>query len=89
MRPSPPTHPSSQPSPHSQPPPPHSQMMSTQPFMGPRYPAGPRPGVRMPQIGSDFNGVSVLLKIQELICFELSIIELLDFYLRRILVKLL
>lgn len=57
MRPSPPTHPSSQPSPHSQPPPPHSQMMSTQPFMGPRYPAGPRPGVRMPQIGSDFNGV--------------------------------
>jgi hypothetical protein len=24
--------------------------------MGPRYPAGPRPGVRMPQIGSDFNG---------------------------------
>ncbi|KAJ3639515.1 hypothetical protein Zmor_002872 [Zophobas morio] len=56
MRPSPPTHPSSQPSPHSQPPPPHSQMMSTQPFMGPRYPAGPRPGVRMPQIGSDFNG---------------------------------
>lgn len=60
MRPSPPTHPSSQPSPHSQPPPPHTQMMSSQPFMGPRYPAGPRPGVRMPQIGSDFNGVSFL-----------------------------
>lgn len=57
MRPSPPTHPSSQPSPHSQPPP-HSQMMSTQPFMGPRYPAGPRPGVRMP-MGSDFNGVRI------------------------------
>lgn len=63
MRPSPPTHPSSQPSPHSQPPPPHSQMMSSQPFMGPRYPAGPRPGVRMPQIGSDFNGVSVLINV--------------------------
>lgn len=30
MRPSPPTHPSSQPSPHPQPPPPHSQMMSSQ-----------------------------------------------------------
>lgn len=61
MRPSPPTHPSSQPSPHSQhPPPPAAQMLSSQPFMGPgpRYPAGPRPGVRMPQIGSDFNGVS-------------------------------
>ncbi|XP_053982845.1 single-stranded DNA-binding protein 3 [Hylaeus volcanicus] len=57
MRPSPPTHPSSQPSPqHPQPPPPpHSQMMSTQ-FMGPRYPPGPRPGVRMPQMGNDFNG---------------------------------
>ncbi|XP_066582641.1 single-stranded DNA-binding protein 3 isoform X5 [Prorops nasuta] len=26
------------------------------PFMGPRYPAGPRPGVRMPQMGNDFNG---------------------------------
>ncbi|XP_075219632.1 sequence-specific single-stranded DNA-binding protein isoform X8 [Lycorma delicatula] len=26
------------------------------PFMGPRYPAGPRPGVRMPQLGSEFNG---------------------------------
>lgn len=25
--------------------------------MGPRYPAGPRPGVRMPQMGNDFNGV--------------------------------
>lgn len=58
LRPSPPTHPSSQPSPHSQPPPPHSQIMTSQPFMGPRYPAGPRPSVRMPQIGSDFNGVS-------------------------------
>lgn len=59
MRPSPPTHPSNQPSPHSQPPPPHSQMMSSQPFMGPRYPGGPRPGVRMPpQMGNDFNGVT-------------------------------
>ncbi|XP_060537443.1 single-stranded DNA-binding protein 3 isoform X4 [Cylas formicarius] len=56
LRPSPPTHPSSQPSPHSQPPPPHSNIMTSQPFMNPRYPAGPRPGVRMPQIGSDFNG---------------------------------
>ncbi|XP_065199798.1 single-stranded DNA-binding protein 3-like isoform X1 [Planococcus citri] len=27
------------------------------PFMGgPRYPPGPRPGVRMPQMGGDFNG---------------------------------
>ncbi|CAG9759263.1 unnamed protein product [Ceutorhynchus assimilis] len=56
LRPSPPTHPSSQPSPHSQPPPPHSNIMTSQPFMNPRYPAGPRPGVRMPQMGSDFNG---------------------------------
>ncbi|XP_063995412.1 single-stranded DNA-binding protein 3 isoform X6 [Diachasmimorpha longicaudata] len=57
MRPSPPTHPSSQPSPqHPQPPPPsHSQMMPAQ-FMGPRYPSGPRPTVRMPQMGNDFNG---------------------------------
>lgn len=33
-------------------------MMPNQPFMGPRgYPAGPRPGVRMPQgMGNDFNG---------------------------------
>lgn len=67
MRPSPPTHPSNQPSPHSQPPPPHSQMMSSQPFMGPRYPAGPRPGVRMPpQIGNDFNGV----------CFKIILLNL-------------
>lgn len=28
--------------------------------MGPRYPTGPRPGVRMPQMGGDFNGVSNL-----------------------------
>merc|ERR1719341_1800194 len=27
-----------------------------QPFMSPRYPGGPRPGVRMPQMPSDFNG---------------------------------
>lgn len=27
----------------------------------PRYPSGPRPGVRMPQgIGNDFNGVSFI-----------------------------
>lgn len=25
------------------------------PFMSPRYPGGPRPGVRMPQMGNDFN----------------------------------
>lgn len=57
MRPSPPTHPSSQQSPHSQPPPSHSQMMSGQPFMGaPRYPPGPRSGVRMQGLGNDFNG---------------------------------
>ena len=56
MRPSPPTHPSSQQSPHSQPAPSHAQMMPSQPFIGgPRYP-GPRPGVRMPGIGNDFNG---------------------------------
>jgi hypothetical protein len=32
-------------------------------FMGPRYPAGPRPNVRMPQMGNDFNGVSFLLSL--------------------------
>ncbi|XP_042225167.1 single-stranded DNA-binding protein 3-like isoform X4 [Homarus americanus] len=26
------------------------------PFMSPRYPGGPRPGVRMPQMHNDFNG---------------------------------
>ena len=26
--------------------------------MGPRYPGGPRPGVRMPQMGPEFGGVS-------------------------------
>lgn len=32
-------------------------MMPNQPFMGPRYPSGPRPPVRMPQgMGNDFNG---------------------------------
>jgi len=55
MRPSPPTHPSSQPSPHSQPP----QMISNQPFMGPgpgpRY-GGPGPRPRLPQMGNEFNG---------------------------------
>ncbi|CRL08265.1 CLUMA_CG020958, isoform B [Clunio marinus] len=60
LRPSPPTHPSSQQSPHSQPgAPTHNQMMPNQPFMGPRgYPGGPRgPGVRMPQgMGNEFNG---------------------------------
>ncbi|XP_032793600.1 single-stranded DNA-binding protein 3 isoform X3 [Daphnia magna] len=57
MRPSPPTHPASQPSPHPQPPTPHTQMMPGQPFMGPRYPGGPRPGsVRMPQMGPEFGG---------------------------------
>jgi hypothetical protein len=54
MRPSPPQQPVSQPSPHPQPPPPHGQMMQNQPFMSPRYPGGPRPGVRMPQ-QVDFN----------------------------------
>ncbi|XP_039449886.1 single-stranded DNA-binding protein 3 isoform X8 [Culex pipiens pallens] len=58
IRPSQPSHPSSGQSPHPQPPNSHGQMMSGQPFMGgPRYPPGPRPGVRMPQgIGNDFNG---------------------------------
>lgn len=57
IRPSQPSHPSSGQSPHPQPPNSHGQMMSGQPFMGgPRYPPGPRPGVRMPQgIGNDFN----------------------------------
>ncbi|CAI6371666.1 unnamed protein product [Macrosiphum euphorbiae] len=54
MRPSPPSHPSAQQSPHSQPPS-HGQMLSNQPFMGPRYPGGPRPGIRMSQLGNDFN----------------------------------
>ncbi|XP_054162763.1 single-stranded DNA-binding protein 3-like isoform X3 [Oppia nitens] len=56
MRPSPPQQPVSQPSPHTPqpPPPPHNQMMQNQPFMSPRYPGGPRPGVRMPQ-QVDFN----------------------------------
>lgn len=31
--------------------------------MGPRYPAGPRPGVRMPQMGNDFNGVNIKIWI--------------------------
>ncbi|XP_050097433.1 single-stranded DNA-binding protein 3 isoform X5 [Anopheles aquasalis] len=58
IRPSQPSHPSSQQSPHPQPPNSHGQLMGGQPFMGgPRYPPGPRPGVRMPQgIGNDFNG---------------------------------
>ncbi|XP_055319738.1 single-stranded DNA-binding protein 3 isoform X6 [Sitodiplosis mosellana] len=61
LRPSPPTHPTSQQSPHPQPPSSHNQLMSgqVQSFMGaPRYPSGPRgPGVRMPQgIGNEFNG---------------------------------
>lgn len=30
---------------------------------GPRY-AGPRPGVRMPQMGGDFNGVSILMIVK-------------------------
>lgn len=56
MRPSPPQQPP-QPSPHSQPPPPHGQLMQNVnqgPFMPPRYPSGPRPGVRMGQ-QVDFN----------------------------------
>ncbi|XP_022243739.1 single-stranded DNA-binding protein 3-like isoform X2 [Limulus polyphemus] len=52
MRPSTPQQPVSQPSPHPQPP--HGQMMQNQAFMSPRYPGGPRPGVRMPQ-QVDFN----------------------------------
>ena len=27
-------------------------------FMGPRFPGGPRPNVRMAQMGGDFSGVS-------------------------------
>ncbi|XP_076353373.1 single-stranded DNA-binding protein 3-like isoform X33 [Tachypleus tridentatus] len=54
MRPSTPQQPVSQPSPHSQPPTPHGQMMQNQVFMSPRYPGGPRPGVRMAQ-QVDFN----------------------------------
>ncbi|XP_076318861.1 single-stranded DNA-binding protein 3-like isoform X2 [Tachypleus tridentatus] len=52
MRPSTPQQPVSQPSPLPQPP--HGQMMQNQAFMSPRYPGGPRPGVRMPQ-QVDFN----------------------------------
>lgn len=47
--------------------------------MGPRYPTGPRgPNVRMPQMGGDFNGVSmkyfiknfsVLISINKIIYF--------------------
>lgn len=40
--------------------------------MGPRYPGGPRPGVRMPQMGPEFGGVSVIEYSNgggELICF--------------------
>ncbi|GBP68820.1 Single-stranded DNA-binding protein 3 [Eumeta japonica] len=53
LRPSPPApHPGSQPSPHG----PQPQLMGTgQPFMGPWYPGGPRPTVRM-GMGNDFNG---------------------------------
>lgn len=29
--------------------------------MGPRYPGGPRPGIRMSQLGNDFNSVSELI----------------------------
>ena len=105
MRPSPPTHPASQPSPHPQPPTPHSQMMPgqvqqsltwnqlfhscyilpslllLQPFMGPRYPGGPRPGVRMPQMGPEFGGVSSLHHfidnnqlILQMICYSLLVL---------------
>ncbi|XP_076061708.1 sequence-specific single-stranded DNA-binding protein isoform X5 [Oratosquilla oratoria] len=52
MRPSPGPNPS-QASPH---PPGGSPMMPNQPFgLSPRYPGGPRPGVRMPQMPSDFS----------------------------------
>lgn len=37
----------------------------------PRYPSGPRPGVRMQGIGNDFNGVSVQLMQQH---FEKTLI---------------
>lgn len=36
-------------------------LLKFQPFMGPRYPPGPRPGVRMQVqqgMGNEFNGVS-------------------------------
>lgn len=57
--------------------------------MGPRYPAGPRPGVRMPQIGNEFNGVSrnwqffpqwvieYKMKDWKLFLYELSVFHLL------------
>lgn len=39
--------------------------------MGPRYPAGPRPGVRMPQIGNEFNGVSKPVVLAEIKLMQL------------------
>ncbi|XP_050444459.1 single-stranded DNA-binding protein 3-like isoform X3 [Adelges cooleyi] len=32
-----------------------SQILSNQPFMGPRYPGGPRPGIRMSPLGNEFS----------------------------------
>lgn len=40
-----------------------------------RYPGGPRPGVRMPQMHSDFNGVS-----KESLIFISSSISMVDFF---------
>lgn len=55
MRPSPPQPPQGPPTPGGgpSPHPPPSQMMPNQPYMGPRFPGGPRPNVRMSQ--QDFN----------------------------------
>ena len=40
-----------------------------QPYMGPRYPPGPRgPNVRMPPMHGDFNGVSLLERCCLLYC---------------------
>ncbi|XP_037090538.1 single-stranded DNA-binding protein 3-like isoform X2 [Pollicipes pollicipes] len=57
MRPSPQSHPSSQSSPHAPPgqPVPHGTMIASQ-YMSPRFPGGPRPGVRMPGNMAEFNG---------------------------------
>lgn len=44
--------------------------------MGARYPGGPRPGVRMPQIGSDFSGVSCRLS-EKLFTYQMYLYSLL------------
>ncbi|XP_050526555.1 single-stranded DNA-binding protein 3 isoform X2 [Daktulosphaira vitifoliae] len=35
-----------------------SQILANQPFMGPRFQGGPRPGIRMSPLGNDFNSAT-------------------------------